>query len=141
MAKKKKPTIQCVLSDFDPFDSFLNELADNRSHIRLVKVDDQGLVEPARQGNVIVMQPMVRIVATALDFTTREILRYQKKWNVGGGKVSIHIFSGRGSYSDPTGTKTRDQIIAALEARGFSVSPGEWTLESAKEALSGVIAS
>jgi hypothetical protein len=138
----KKHEVEIRVHDFDPFDDLLTELAKpGRSHIRLVKVDDEGLVEPARQGTALVMQPRVRIVATALDHTTGEILRYQKKWDVGSGKVTINVFRGRGSYSDPTGAKTRDQIIAALEARGFSVSQGEWTLESAKDALAGLAAS
>src|SRR5437868_3045017 len=117
MAKRSKLKIET--KDFEPFEALLTELIKpDRSHIRLVKVEDQGLVEPARQGNALVMQPRVRVVATALDHKTGEILRFQKKWDVGRGKVIVNAFSGRGSYSDPTGTKTRDQIIAALEARG-----------------------
>lgn len=126
-------------TDFGMFDDLLAELAkDDRSHVRVVKVDDQGIIEPMRRGNAFVMQPMVRVVATALDYKKPEILRFEKKWKAGSGAVSIDVFSGRGSYVDPSGTKTRDQIIAALEARGLQVSKGEWTQKSAAGALEGV---
>jgi hypothetical protein len=111
------------------FDELLAELAKpERSHVHIVKVDDQGMVEPTRKGKAFVMQPMVRVVVTALDYTKPEILRFQKTWEVGSGAASI----------DPTGTKTRDQITAAIEARGLQVSQGEWTQESASAALQGV---
>ena len=132
MAKKNKIEVH-EPQDFTTFDNFLTAIA-SRTYLRLVKVDDQGLVEPARQGSAFVMQPRVRIVATALDFKTGEILRYQNKWDVGSNRVTVHGF-GQGSYNDPTGDKTRARIIAALEARGFSVSSGEWTRESAAAAL------
>jgi hypothetical protein len=133
-----------VLDRFKTFDELLTELGKkSRSHIRLVKVDDQGLVEPVRHGNAFVMQPRVRVVATALDYKkkTPEILRFQKTWDVGSGKLTINAFSGRGTYQDPTGAKTRDQIIDALKARSFVVSQGEWTPESAQDALAGLATS
>jgi hypothetical protein len=126
-------------TSFTMFDDLLAELAKpERSHIHVVKVDDQGLIEPTRQGKAFVMQPMVRVVATALDYKKPEILRFEKKWKAGSGAVSINVFSGRGWYIDPSGTKTRDQIIAAIEARGLQVSNGEWTPDSAAAALDGV---
>jgi hypothetical protein len=57
---------------------------------------------------------------------------------VGSEAASIEVFSGRGAYLDLTGIKTRDQIIAAIEARGLQVSKGAWTQESASAALQGV---
>jgi hypothetical protein len=51
---------------FDAIQEFFDALQ-AREHIRLVKVADQGLVEPARRGATLVMQPMVRVVATAFD--------------------------------------------------------------------------
>jgi len=126
-------------TDFKMFDELLAELAkDERSHIHVVKVDDQGLVEPMRKGKAFVMQPKVRVVATALDYKKLQILRFEKTWDVGSGAVSINVFSGRGAYVDPTGTKTRDQIVAAIEARGLQVSKGEWTKDSAAAAQEGV---
>ena len=126
-------------TDFNMFDDLLAELAkEGRSHIHVVKVDDQGMVEPERRGKAFVMQPRVRVVVTALDYKKSEILRFEKKWNAGSGAVAIDVFSGRGSYVDPSGVKTRDQIIAALEARGLQVSKGEWTQGAAAAALQGV---
>ena len=131
MARKR--TISSV--SFEEFDEFITELKE-RAHVRLVKVDDQGLVEPVRKGTAIVMQPRVRIVATALDDEAHEILRWERKWDVGSGVVRINAFTGRGSYDDPTGEKTRDKVTAALEARSLAVSEGEWTVQSAQAALS-----
>jgi hypothetical protein len=136
MADELASTYKIV--DCKTFEEFLNSLAsDERSHVRLVKVDDQGLVEPAKQGTVFVMQPRVRIVATAFDHRKNEILRWQDKWDVGSNKVTIHAGSGQGSHRDPTGARTRDLIIAALELRGYQVSRGEWTPDSIAGILAG----
>jgi hypothetical protein len=78
---------------------------------------------------------MVRVVVTALDYRKPEILRFERKWEVGAAAASVSIFTGRASYVDPTGIKTRDLITAALEARGLQVSPGEWTQSAAASAL------
>ncbi len=128
--------------DFKSFKEFQAELGKNeRSNIRLVKVNDQGLVEPAKQGNAFVMQPRVRIVATAFDHKTNEILRWQHKWDVGSGVVTLDALSGQGVYRDPTGTRTRDQMIAALELMGYQVSRGEWTPASIAGILAGTASS
>ena len=124
--------------DYDTFAGFLVELGKpERSHIRLVKLDDQGLVEPARQGAAFVMQPRVRVVATAFDHKTNEILRWHDKWDVGGGTVTVNALTGNGSHRDPTGARTRDQAIAALELKGYQVSRGEWTPGSIASVLAG----
>lgn len=133
MAKKK--TITVPARDIEDFDEFVKEVR-SRQHVRLVKLDDQGLVEPARKSGAIVMQPRVRIVVTALDDEKPEILRWEKKWDVGSGVVTINAFTGKGKYNDPTGKLTREKVKAALEARSLLVSDGEWTKESAEAALS-----
>ena len=131
-------TCDVRLVDYATFANLLTELGTpDRSHIRLVKVDDQGLVEPARQGTAFVMQPRVRVVATAFDHKTNEILRWQSKWDVGSGTVTVHAPSGEGTHRDPTGARTRDQAIAALELRGYQVSRGEWTPASITAILAG----
>lgn len=136
MADKLASTFKPV--DFNSFKEFQAELEKNeRSHIRLVKVDDQGLVEPAKQGSAFVMQPRVRIVATAFDHKANEILRWQHKWDVGSGNAAINAPSGQGSHRDPTGARTRDQTIAALELKGYQVSRGEWTPVSIAGILAG----
>lgn len=125
--------------DYKSFKEFQNELEKiERSHIRLVKVDDQGLVEPAQQGRAFVMQPRVRVVATAFDHKTNEILRWQQKWDVGSGKVTINAISGHAAHRDPTGIRTREQMIAALELMGYQVSQGEWTPTSIAGILAGI---
>src|SRR5437667_10328105 len=107
MANKTSPAtpVQVTLNDHKTFDKLLDELA-KRPHVRLVKVDDQGLVEAARRGSAFVMQPRVRLVATAFDYPNREILRYADKWDVGSGAVTLHA-AGGGSHHDPTGKMTR----------------------------------
>jgi hypothetical protein len=142
MADKLSSTIKVV--DFGSFKEFQAELQKpERSHIRLVKVDDQGLVEPAKKGTAFVMQPRVRIVATAFDHKTNpnQILRWQHKWDVGGGTLTINAMSGQGVHRDPTGARTRDQTIAALELMGYQVSPGEWTPASIAGILAGTAVS
>src|SRR5260221_7640532 len=94
-------------SPIKPFKSiraFLEAL-EAKPHIHLVKVADQGLVEPARRGSALVMQPMVRVVATAFDFKTNKILRWDDKWDVGSGVVSLDVTRGSVRHDDPTGTR------------------------------------
>jgi hypothetical protein len=136
MADTLSSTIQVV--DFGSFKEFQAELQKpERSHIRLVKVDDQGLVEPAKQGTAFVMQPRVRVVATAFDHKTNQILRWQHKWDVGSDTVTMNTISSQAVHRDPTGARTRDQTIAALELMGYQVSPGEWTAASIAGILAG----
>ena len=135
MAGKLASNIKVV--DFGSFKEFQAELQKpERSHVRLVKVHDQGLVEPAKQGPAFVMQPRVRIVATAFDHNENEILRWHHKWDVGNGTATINAPSGQAAHRDPTGTRTRDQTIAALELMGYQVSRGEWTPAS----IAGILA-
>ncbi len=55
------------------------------------------------------MQPMVRVVATAFDYKANEILRWDDKWDVGSGAVSIDATAERGHHNDPTGARTLRQ--------------------------------
>ena len=108
---------------FQTLADLLAELAkQDRAHVRLVEVDDRGLVEPVRQGNALLMQPRVRVVATAFDYKTNEILRRQRKWDMGSGRGTPDAAPGPHSPGDPTGTRTRDEVIAAIESRGYQVS-------------------
>lgn len=141
MADKLASTYKVV--DFNSFSEFQTELAkpERFARIRHVKVNDQGLVEPAKQGTAFVMQPRVRIVATAFDPKDNEILRWQHKWDVGSGTVTINAPSGQGVHRDRTGARTRDQTIAALELMGYQVSRGEWTPASIAGILAGTASS
>ena len=121
---------------FDTIQEFFKALED-RPHVRLVKVADQGLVQPAKRGSVIVMQPMVRVVATAFDFKKNEILRWDDTWDVGSNVVSLNGMTGRNN--DPTGTRTRDKIILECKKRSLQVDrDAEWTPEDMIDTLAGI---
>jgi hypothetical protein len=124
--------------NFDGIQGFFDELQ-AREHIRLVKVADQGLVEPAKRGNALVMQPMARVVATAFDYKMNEILRWDDKWDVGSGAVPIDVSSGRGRNNDPTGTRIRDKIILECQKRSLQVvRDEEWTPEDFVDTLASI---
>lgn len=118
-------------------DQFFEKLA-ARGHISLVKVDEQGLVEPAQRNGAFVMQPRVRIVATAFDHKDNKILRWQKKFDVGSGVVTIHADTGRGTSTSEQGRRTREQVGDALKLKGYRVEPGEWTPKHVWETLAGL---
>ena len=112
---------------------------EERPYVHLVKVADQGLVEPARRGRAVVMQPMVRVVATAFDFKTNEILSWADKWDVGSGVVGINVDTDHGYHDDPTGVRTRDQIIRECQKRSLQVvRDDEWTPNDILGTLAGI---
>lgn len=123
---------------FNTIQEFFKELED-RPHVRLVKVADQGLVEPAKRGKAVVMQPMVRVVATAFDHKKNEILSWDDKWDVGSSVVSQNVNTDQGRHNDPTGVRTREKII--LECQKLSlqvVRDEEWTPEDIIDTLAGI---
>lgn len=123
---------------FDSIHDFFGDL-DNRPHVRLVKVADQGLVKPATRGDAIVMQPMVRVVATAFDYKKNEIIRWDDTWDVGSGVVSLNVTTGQGHHNDPTGARTRENIILECQKRSFQVvRDEEWTPEDIIDTLAGM---
>ena len=133
-----KSVSQKPLISFDTIQAFFDEL-EKRQHIRLVKVADQGLVEPAKRGSVLVMQPMVRVVASAFDYKTDEILRWDEKWDVGSNTVSTDASARRNHHDDPTGARTRDRIIKESQKRSLQVvRDEEWTLEDIADTLAGI---
>jgi|SRR5665213_3088210 len=122
---------------FDTIQEFFEELK-GRPYVRLVKVADQGLVEPAKRGTATVMQPMVRVVATAFDYDKNQILSWANKWDVGSG-VSINASTGQGDHNDPTGVRTRDKIILECQKRSLQVvRDEEWTPEDIIDTLAGI---
>lgn len=126
MSKTTEHPVQVM--EFTTFDLLLAELQKtNRSHLRVARVINKGMVESYRnkKRKGFTLQPRVQVVATILDHTVPEILRFDKKWDTGADTTC----------DDKTGLKTRDKIINALEARGFAVSRGEWTVEVARAAL------
>lgn len=123
---------------FDAIQEFFAEL-EHRPLVRLVKVADQGLVEPAKRGGAIVMQPMVRVVATAFDHQKNEILRWDDKWDVGSNVVTIDVSTDQGHHNDPTGVRTRDKIILECQKRSLQVvRDEEWTPNDIHNTLAGI---
>ena len=124
---------------FKKIQDFFQEL-EIRQHVRLVKVADQGLVEPAKRGRAVVMQPMVRVVATAFDFKTNEILSWDDKWDVGSGVVTRDAKTENGHHDDPKGVRTRDRIIFECQMRSLQVvREEEWTPEDIIDTLAGIM--
>ena len=132
------------MADEDPIEHFRTiqeffRALESRPHVRLVKVADQGLVRPARRGGALVMQPMVRVVATAFDYQTSKILRWDDTWDVGSNVVSLGAGAGQGRQNDPTGTRTRDKIILECQKRSLQVVRGEeWTPSDIADTLAGI---
>ncbi len=123
---------------FDTIQEFFRELQE-RPHVHLVKVADQGLVQPARRGGGIVMQPMVRVVATAFDYKTNEILRWDDTWDVGSNVVSQGGKDGEGRHNDPTGVRTRNKIILECQKRSLQVvRDDEWKPQDVLDTLAGI---
>jgi len=126
-----------VITTYDTIQEFFDEV--EKRKIGLVKVADQGLVRPAKRGSAIVMQPMVRVVATAFDHANNKILRWDDTWDVGSGVVSLSVTSGHRRHDDPTGVRTRDKIILECQKRGLQVVRGEeWTPEDILDTLAGI---
>ncbi len=127
-----------AIVDFETIQEFFQELK-QRPHVRLVKVADQGLVGPVKRGGGLVMQPMVRVVATAFDFDRNQILRWNDKWDVGSGVVSLDAIHSQGRHNDPTGARTRDNIILESQKRSLQVVRGEeWTSKDMINHLAGI---
>jgi hypothetical protein len=126
------------ISRFDTIQEFFQALED-RSHVRLVKVADQGLVQPVKRGSAVVMQPMVRVVATAFDYKTNEILSWDDKWDVGTGAVGVNVNTAQGHHKDPTGVQTREKIILECQKRSLQVvRDEEWTPKDLIDTLAGI---
>ena len=133
----EKTPLPIGLIPYDTIQEFFDEV--EKRKIGLVKVADQGLVQPAKWGSAIVMQPMVRVVATAFDHKDNKILRWDDTWDVGSGVVSLNVTTGQGHHNDPTGARTRDKIILECQKRGLHVVRGEeWTPEDIIDTLAGI---
>jgi hypothetical protein len=118
---------------FAKFELFLKELK-KRENVRLERVADYGLVEPAKRSGAIVMQPMVRVVVTAFDRDKSEILRWQEQKDA-NRMVTIHIGVGRGSHNEHEFTARGQELKAILVDEGYQVDDGEWTAETANALL------
>lgn len=113
------------LQDIPSLDEFLRESARSGS-IRLVKLEDYGFTAPVKRGETVVIQPMVRLVATAFDKQNRTIYRWQETTEARRG-VSIQASTGNGTHDEATVVMEKDRVRQLLQLEGFSVEKGEWT--------------
>jgi hypothetical protein len=68
-------TIKVV--DASSFDEFVRAIT-NAGSIRLVKLEDYGFTSPVDKDGMIVIQPMIRLVATAFDKRSGTIYRWRE---------------------------------------------------------------
>ena len=124
---------------FDTLDKLIAAIQERAAHgIGFVKVADQGMILPKRQGRGFIQQPVIRVVATAFDPRTNEILLWDKKWPAASGRVTIHD-RGKGTHGgDPTARAIREEVERRLVAAGFQVREGEYTQASVYRQLAGL---
>jgi len=110
---------------FENFEKFLARVKANG--LRTVRLLDEGLVEPRRVGNgAIVMQPMIRVVATAYDSDDDTILKWEEKDDA-RRMVTINASTGRGWHNDSKVTAERQHLRDILAMENVQVESGEWT--------------
>jgi len=103
-------------------------------HIRLVKLTDYGNVEPIKRGSGYVLQPMVRVVGTALDVAAKEIVC----WTVEGESrrmVTSAAGAGRGPTPDVDRVAEKRRAREVLRQLGYEVDEGEWDVNSAEQVI------
>lgn len=110
--------------DASTFDEFVNAIV-NVGTIRLVKLEDYGFTAPADKDGMIVIQPMVRLVATAFDKRSGTIYRWHET-TAARQTFSIRA-TNRGGSPDEVVLMEKDRVRQLLQLEGFSVEKGEWT--------------
>lgn len=110
------------------FEEFVETIGDLKGP-SVVKLADYGVVEPKRSGGSVWMQPMVVVVATAVDMKESRILRWEEKREA-RQMVSIIAGTGRGMHNDGDLVAKVQLLRGELELHGFKVSEGEWTPEN-----------
>jgi hypothetical protein len=80
---------------------------------------------------------MVRVTATANDPKANEIVRWDRKWEVGSGVVTLSAGTRGGRHRDVSAVHTKDEITGLLQLEQYAVAPGEWTVESVRDLLGG----
>lgn len=104
---------------FEKVTDLLVELG-KRSHIRLVKIINNGLAEPVKKGDVFVMQPRTRVAMTAFDIKANEILSWESTWDVGVNA----------DCDDHSGEKLVNRLVFECEKRSiYVVLDDEWLVE------------
>jgi len=119
-----------ILPPVDALAEFINQL--KTRHIRLVKLTDYGDVEPIKRGSGFVLQPMVRVVATALDVDAREIV----SWAVEGeARRMVTATAGAGRGADPERVIEKRRARDVLRQLGYEVDEGEWDVNAAEQVI------
>jgi hypothetical protein len=128
-----------TLKDYATFDDFLNDAIARRDNPQrkgapiLVKLADYGFVSPMKvAGGGIVMMPQIKVVATAFDRATGELLRWQQSEKASS---TITIGSAPGAHGDVRIRAKKDTLKQWLELEGFSVTDGEWKPEEIESLL------
>lgn len=114
-------TIKAV--DATTFDGFLRAIVGAGS-IRLVKLEDYGFTSPVDKDGVFVIQPMVRLVATAFDKRSGTIFRWQETMEA---RRAVNIRAAGGAAPEGTVLMEKDRVRELLQLEGFIVEKGEWT--------------
>lgn len=115
----------------------LNQFLDwisGQDTIRIVRLTDYGFTEPARKNGGWVLQPKVKLVATAFDDKSSTLYRWQDVREA-GSTVTIHAFKGRGKHSGREIIWEKERIRQLLMLKGFAVEEGEWEPETIEELL------
>jgi hypothetical protein len=122
-----------TLPPFASIDDLLKELK-VRPSIRLVKVADYSFTQPQKVGTAFVMQPKVKLVVSAYDPASEQILKWDETQDA-RSMISINAGTGTGTHSDSAIRRKSELIRQKLELEGFSVAPGEWTERSVQQIL------
>ena len=121
------------LKDEPSFKDFLGAIT-QCSSVRLVKLEDYGFTAPVTKEGTVVIQPMVRLVATAFDKQSDTIYRWQETTEARRG-VSIQASTRRGAHEEAAVLMEKDRVRQTLQLEGFSVEKGEWTPASVETLL------
>ena len=114
--------------DASTLDEFVRSITSAGS-IRLVKLEDYGFTSPVDKGGMIVIQPMVRLVATAFDKKNGTIYRWQETTEA---RRAVNI---RGGSPDGVVLMEKDRVRELLQLEGLSVEKGEWTTAAVETLL------
>jgi len=96
---------------------FLEEIQ-GRSAIRLVKFAEDGLTKPVRKQKSTWLVPVIRVVCTAYDKDSSEIVRFEDE------RESKEMVS------------EKERIRERLQLEGYAVEDGEWTEKAVTALLS-----
>jgi len=109
--------MQIQVRKYSTFDEFIAVISKAES-IRVVKLEDYGFTAPALENNLPVIQPQVRLVATAYDKRVTTIYRWEQT------TPARDVLT---AGSDGRVFSQKERFWQLLQLNGFSVEKGEWT--------------